>query len=520
MAVKKSYLCNPRCSTVAVKTFFLASLALISAIAFSISATAATSGLITADELYLMEAKWYRSYNPSTQFQISPSVVIKDLYGTNDDPFGVAPRYYFTQFHPDLGGMIESVKSSMAETQTVFKIEHDRIYRVRTLVNTKSNDPGYDIDRVGMNLLYRGSGNSQVTQWQTNVFNSEKVTVESGTEITGDIQWTNGGLLESDGTVTMFPNGAYSNYIPTNAGQKWKIINYGPSHPTNPLNIGWWCRSDYTFVGNVVVRGEETIVTAPQYATYLLFSFDKARISNDFNNLRVIENPGDMSAYLFDFVFTSNDLVNKDICGVQFNYFYSGGNTWFGYDPSYYYDFYNYGIEFTSSNEWDRVVDAIGDAADRIIENQNTNTGKVISQIKDQTDRLIDSNKEQTDRLIENNDKNTDKLIENNNNNTDRIIKNQDDNTDRIINEDFGYERPDTEDIDEGLSDGKNLLGKMKESMDDFSANFQNDQAQLVGQIQAVGPFVSSSFNALPLPVQVGIPGVVIFLVFRKVTGR
>ena len=91
---------------------------------------------------------------------------------------------------------------------------------------------------------------------------------------------------------------------------------------------------------------------------------------------------------------------------------------------------------------------------------------------------------------------------------------------DGAVNEDFGYTRPAQPNTDDALNDGNALLDGMVSQIDDFTAGMADDSAQIVSNVQAVSPVVSSTFNALPAPVVAGIGGAVVLLVVRKVVGR
>lgn len=91
---------------------------------------------------------------------------------------------------------------------------------------------------------------------------------------------------------------------------------------------------------------------------------------------------------------------------------------------------------------------------------------------------------------------------------------------DGAVNEDFGYTQPAQPNTDDALNDGNALLDGMVSQIDDFTAGMADDSAQIVSNVQAVAPVVSSTFNALPAPVVAGIGGAVVLLVVRKVVGR
>lgn len=91
---------------------------------------------------------------------------------------------------------------------------------------------------------------------------------------------------------------------------------------------------------------------------------------------------------------------------------------------------------------------------------------------------------------------------------------------DGAVNEDFGYTQPAQPNTDDALNDGNALLDGMVSQIDDFTAGMADDSAQIVSNVQAVSPVVSSTFNALPAPVVAGIGGAVVLLVVRKVVGR
>lgn len=91
---------------------------------------------------------------------------------------------------------------------------------------------------------------------------------------------------------------------------------------------------------------------------------------------------------------------------------------------------------------------------------------------------------------------------------------------DGAVNEDFGYTQPSQPNTDDALNDGNALLDGMVSQIDDFTAGMADDSAQIVSNVQAVAPVVSSTFNALPAPVVAGIGGAVVLLVVRKVVGR
>lgn len=91
---------------------------------------------------------------------------------------------------------------------------------------------------------------------------------------------------------------------------------------------------------------------------------------------------------------------------------------------------------------------------------------------------------------------------------------------DGAVNEDFGYTQPSQPNTDDALNDGNALLDGMVSQIDDFTAGMADDSAQIVSNVQAVSPVVSSTFNALPAPVVAGIGGAVVLLVVRKVVGR
>lgn len=96
---------------------------------------------------------------------------------------------------------------------------------------------------------------------------------------------------------------------------------------------------------------------------------------------------------------------------------------------------------------------------------------------------------------------------------TDEII-------DGITDEDFGYEKPDSPNTDEGLDAGGNLLDEMTDTVDEFNATVNEKTQVMIDNVTKVKPLVDGVFDIIPLPITLCVSGVVVFLVIRKVVGR
>lgn len=102
----------------------------------------------------------------------------------------------------------------------------------------------------------------------------------------------------------------------------------------------------------------------------------------------------------------------------------------------------------------------------------------------------------------------------------DQISQAIDEAADRVINESFGYTPPVNSSTDDGLEDGDNLLDSLTDSVDDFNANIGSATSTIIQNINGIGSFVDGIYDCIPLPIQIAIPGVMCFLVIRKVVGR
>ncbi len=91
---------------------------------------------------------------------------------------------------------------------------------------------------------------------------------------------------------------------------------------------------------------------------------------------------------------------------------------------------------------------------------------------------------------------------------------------DDIINEDFGYIKPQTPNVDSGVSDGNNLLDSLNSRIDDFQNNLDSDVEQLNGQLSQASGFFGAIVTAIPSGILIFMVGFVILLVIRKVVGR
>lgn len=91
---------------------------------------------------------------------------------------------------------------------------------------------------------------------------------------------------------------------------------------------------------------------------------------------------------------------------------------------------------------------------------------------------------------------------------------------DPVVDEDYGYQKPDSPNTDEGLSAGGNLLDQMVDTVDEFNATVNEKTQVLIDNVNQVKPVIDGVFGIIPLPITLCVSGVVVFLVIRKVVGR
>lgn len=91
---------------------------------------------------------------------------------------------------------------------------------------------------------------------------------------------------------------------------------------------------------------------------------------------------------------------------------------------------------------------------------------------------------------------------------------------DGAVNEDFGYSKPDTGITDNALNQGNDILGQMQSSMDGFGVQIEQATDDLTSQLEPISDVVSGVWDMLPPPIIAATGGVVVFLVVRKVVGR
>jgi hypothetical protein len=86
--------------------------------------------------------------------------------------------------------------------------------------------------------------------------------------------------------------------------------------------------------------------------------------------------------------------------------------------------------------------------------------------------------------------------------------------------DDFGYEKPNTDETDQGLAAGKNLLGQLTDAVNSFNNTVGDQTKVLVAGINKSKVFFDGVFGIIPIEVTSVITGVIVFLVIRKVVGR
>lgn len=100
------------------------------------------------------------------------------------------------------------------------------------------------------------------------------------------------------------------------------------------------------------------------------------------------------------------------------------------------------------------------------------------------------------------------------------IKNNQDKNTQKQIDEDYGYQKPDSSDTDEGISSGTNLIESLNKWIDDFNKELPTSVSHIMDDIQPFKQMVHKMFNIFPVALQYLFVFAMVFLVLRKVVGR
>lgn len=104
--------------------------------------------------------------------------------------------------------------------------------------------------------------------------------------------------------------------------------------------------------------------------------------------------------------------------------------------------------------------------------------------------------------------------------NASEIKDNQDKNTQKQIDEDYGYEKPDSSETDEGISSGTNLIESLNQWIDDFNEELPTSVSHIMDDIQPFKQAVHKIFNIFPVALQYLFTFAMVFLVLRKVVGR
>lgn len=104
--------------------------------------------------------------------------------------------------------------------------------------------------------------------------------------------------------------------------------------------------------------------------------------------------------------------------------------------------------------------------------------------------------------------------------NASEIKDNQDKNTQKQIDEDYGYEKPDSSETDEGISSGTNLIESLNKWIDDFNEELPTSVSHIMDDIQPFKQVVHKIFNIFPVALQYLFTFAMVFLVLRKVVGR
>lgn len=100
------------------------------------------------------------------------------------------------------------------------------------------------------------------------------------------------------------------------------------------------------------------------------------------------------------------------------------------------------------------------------------------------------------------------------------IKDNQDKNTQKQIDEDYGYQKPDSSDTDEGIGSGTSLIESLNQWIDDFNEELPTSVSHIMDDIQPFKQAVHKIFNIFPVALQYLFTFAMVFLVLRKVVGR